>query len=111
MKTLNQGRSVQAAAEEMATIRATVEGILTDITQRGDRAVRELSIKFDNWDRKDYRLTDEETRDCLGQQALEDIKFAQTQVRGHGEQANFRVRRYGGRNVPHASAVEAKVGR
>ena len=88
MKTLKQGRSAQAAAEETARIRATVEGILADITQRGDQAVRELSIKFDNWDRKDYRLSDEEIRDCLGQlskQALEDIKFAQNQVRNFAE--------------------------
>ena len=88
MKTLKQGRSAQAAAEETARIRATVEGILADITQRGDQAVRELSLKFDDWDRKDYRLTDEEIRDCLGQlskQALEDIKFAQNQVRNFAE--------------------------
>ena len=88
MKTLKQGRSAQAAAEETARIRATVEGILADITRRGDQAVRELSIKFDNWDRKDYRLSDEEIRDCLGQlskQALEDIKFAQNQVRNFAE--------------------------
>jgi len=88
MKTLKQGRSAQAAAEETARIRAIVEGILADITQRGDQAVRELSIKFDNWDRKDYRLSDEEIRDCLGQlskQALEDIKFAQNQVRNFAE--------------------------
>ena len=212
MKTLKQGRSAQAAAEETAKIRTMVEGVLADIAERGDEAVRELSIKFDSWDRMDYRLTDEEVRDCLGQlskQAIEDIKFAQSQVRnfaekqkecltdlevetrpgiilghknipvgyvgcyvpggkypllasahtsvitakvagvphiatcappyqgkpapaivaaqyfageycsrlcmlegfaGHAEQANIRVRRYSGRNVPYASAVEAKVG-
>ena len=44
-----------------------VEGILADIASGGDRAVRELSIRFDGWDRADYRLTDAEIRDCLGQ--------------------------------------------
>jgi sulfopropanediol 3-dehydrogenase len=88
MKTLKQGRSAQAAAEESAKIRAMVEGVLADISERGDQAVRELSIKFDNWDRTDYRLTDKEVRDCLGQlskQAIEDIKFAQSQVRNFAE--------------------------
>ncbi len=88
MKILKQGRSAKAAAEETAKIRTTVEGVLADIAQRGDRAVRDLSIKFDNWDRADYRLTDEEIRDCLAQlskQALEDIKFAQSQVRNFAE--------------------------
>jgi sulfopropanediol 3-dehydrogenase len=88
MKILKQGRSAEAAAEETAKIRTTVEGILADIAERGEQAVRELSIKFDNWDRTDYRLTDEEIRGCLGQlskQALDDIKFAQSQVRNFAE--------------------------
>ena len=88
MKTLKQGRSAQAAAEETAKIRTMVEGVLADIAERGDGAVRELSIKFDGWDRIDYRLTDEEIRDCLGQlskQAIEDIEFAQSQVRNFAE--------------------------
>jgi len=88
MKTLKQGRSAQAAAEETTKIRAMVEGVLADISERGDQAVRELSIKFDNWDRTDYRLTDKEVRACLGQlskQAIKDIKFAQSQVRNFAE--------------------------
>jgi sulfopropanediol 3-dehydrogenase len=88
MKKLKEGRSAQAAAEDTAKVRATVEATLADIAQRGDKAVRELSIKFDNWDRTDYRLTDKEIRDCVGQlskQAVDDIKFAQTQVRNFAE--------------------------
>lgn len=36
---------------------------------RGARrcAVRDLSIRFDKWDRTDFRLTDAEIRDCLAQ--------------------------------------------
>jgi sulfopropanediol 3-dehydrogenase len=88
MKKLKEGRSAQAAAEDTAKVRTTVEGILADIAQRGDKAVRELSIKFDNWDRADYRLTDKEIRDCVGQlskQAVSDIKFAQEQVRNFAQ--------------------------
>jgi len=88
MRKLKEGRSAQAAAEDSAKVRATVEGILADIAQRGDRAVRELSAKFDGWDRADYRLTDAEIRDCLGQlstQDIDDIAFAQAQVRNFAE--------------------------
>jgi sulfopropanediol 3-dehydrogenase len=88
MKKLKEGRSAAAAAEDTAKVRATVEGILADIAERGDRAVRDLSVKFDGWDRTDYRLTDKEIRDCLSQlsaQAIEDITFAQTQVRNFAE--------------------------
>ena len=55
---------------------------------RGDDAVRELSVKFDGWDRDDYRLTDAEIEGCLGQLSpsdLDDIRFAQAQVRNFAE--------------------------
>ena len=41
-------------------MRDTVTKILDDIERRGDDAVRELSIRFDNWDREDFRLSDDE---------------------------------------------------
>jgi sulfopropanediol 3-dehydrogenase len=85
---LKRGRDVEAVAAADAKVRATVESILEDITARGDAAVRELSVKFDNWDREDYRLTDQEIQDCLSQLSqrdLDDIRFAQEQVRKFAE--------------------------
>lgn len=76
----------KAAAD--AKVRATVEMLLADIAARGDAAVREYSVKFDGWDRADYRLTDAEIRECLSRlsrQELEDIRFAQAQVRNFAE--------------------------
>jgi sulfopropanediol 3-dehydrogenase len=69
-------------------VRDTVETILTDIAERGDAAVRELSVKFDKWDRDDYRLTEQEIEACLSQLSkrdIEDITFAQTQVRNFAQ--------------------------
>lgn len=69
-------------------VRTTVETLLADIKARGDMAVREMSIRFDGWDRIDYRLTDAEIRDCMSQLSarnLEDIRFAQAQVRNFAE--------------------------
>jgi sulfopropanediol 3-dehydrogenase len=57
-EVLKRGRDAQAKAEDDAKTRQIVEGILADIASRGDTAVRELSVKFDKWDRADYRLTD-----------------------------------------------------
>ena len=85
---LKRGRDAEAIAEEDARVRTIVEGILADIAARGDAAVREMSVKFDGWDREDYRLTDAEIRDCLAQlskRAIDDIKFAQEQVRNFAE--------------------------
>ena len=78
---LKRGRDAAQRAEDAAKVRATVEAILADVEARGDEAVRELSVKFDGWDRKDYRLTDAEIQDCLSQLSrrdLDDIRFAQS---------------------------------
>ena len=81
---LKRGRDAAQRAEDAAKVRATVEAILADIEARGDAAVRELSVKFDHWDRADYRLSVEEIRECLAQLSgrnLDDIRYAQAQVR------------------------------
>jgi sulfopropanediol 3-dehydrogenase len=85
---LKRGRDAEAIAEDDAKVRTIVEGILADIAARGDVAVREMSVKFDRWDRDDYRLTDAEIRECLSQLSnrdIDDIKFAQEQVRNFAE--------------------------
>jgi sulfopropanediol 3-dehydrogenase len=85
---LKRGRDAATVAAEDAKVRATVEDILADIEKRGDAAVRELSRRFDKWDREDYRLTDAEIRECLSElraRDIEDIKFAQEQVRNFAE--------------------------
>ncbi|QMW23575.1 histidinol dehydrogenase [Sandaracinobacteroides saxicola] len=81
---LKTGIDDSAAAAVDANVRATVETILDDIAARGDAAVRDLSIRFDKWDREDYRLSPSEIQACLDQltkQDIHDIEFAQTQVR------------------------------
>ena len=85
--------SDKAAAD--TKVRGTVETLLADIANRGDAAVREYSGKFDGWDRTDYRLTDAEIKACLDQltgQALDDIRFAQSQVRNFAEHQKAALR-------------------
>lgn len=85
---LKRGASADKRAEADLKVRDTVEAILGDISVRGDAAVRDLSIKFDGWDRDDYQLSDREIQDCLNQltgQDLKDIEFAQAQVRNFAQ--------------------------
>jgi sulfopropanediol 3-dehydrogenase len=87
-KVLKKGRNAEMVAAEDAKVRHIVETTLDDIAQRGDVAVRELSIKFDNWDRSDYRLTDREIRASLSELSsrdIDDIRFAQEQVRNFAQ--------------------------
>ena len=88
IRHLKTARSQQDRAEDDAKTRGTVETLLADISTRGDAAVREMSIKFDGWDRSDYRLTDAEIRACLAELSardLDDIRFAQEQVRNFAQ--------------------------
>ncbi|MFD0667172.1 histidinol dehydrogenase [Ramlibacter sp. MAHUQ-53] len=84
IRYLKRGRDAQARNADDAKVRATVEGIIQDIEQRGDEAVREYSRKFDNWDPQDFRLTQaqiEQAMKSLSARELEDIRFAQAQIR------------------------------
>ncbi len=80
---LKSSKPVQERQDAQRQIRETVEFILADIEKRGNKAIRELSIKFDRYDRQDYRLTDAEINACLkrlSRQDIHDIEFAQEQV-------------------------------
>jgi sulfopropanediol 3-dehydrogenase len=81
---LKRGRDLEVTATNDRQVQNAVESILADVSARGDDAVRELSIKFDAWDRESYRLSAQDIQDCIDQldsQALHDIEFAQKQVR------------------------------
>lgn len=81
---LKHGASQAEAAREDSNVRATVEEILQSIERRGDVAVREYSEKFDRWSPSDFRLNRAQIDACyarLTQRNLDDIVFAQEQVR------------------------------
>ncbi|WP_377297113.1 histidinol dehydrogenase [Rhizobium sp. SGZ-381] len=81
---LKRGKPADARSEDDAKVRTTVEGILTDIETRGDAAVRELSEKFDKYSPASFRLSEGEIEALMNKVAprdMEDIKFAQEQVR------------------------------
>ncbi len=74
--------------EDDAKTRAVVENTLADIQARGDVAVRELSEKFDNFSPPRFRLTDSEIEAAMNKVSardIEDIKFAQDQIRRFAE--------------------------
>jgi len=85
---LKRGAAAETKAASDRKVRDIVEAALADIEQRGDVALREMSIKFDNWDREDYRLSQAEIDaavDSLSAQERKDIEFAQAQVRNFAQ--------------------------
>ena len=88
IRYLKSGKNADEAATEDAQVRGTVEQLLADIGRRGDAAAREYSAKFDQWSPPSFRLNAEQIRACYAQlpaQAIDDIRFAQTQVRRFAE--------------------------
>jgi len=88
IKYLKQGKTDAAKAIDDAQVSEIVKSTLKAIEARGDEAVREFSEKFDNYTPKSFKLSPAEI-DSLVQkvspQDLEDIKFAQEQVRNFAQ--------------------------
>ncbi len=85
---LKTGSSAADNAEADRKVRETVEAILADVAQNGDAALRALSEKFDKWSPQSFRLSKEEIDALvasLPQQVIDDIRFAQAQIRRFAE--------------------------
>ena len=69
-------------------VKQTVEGILADVKQRGDVAVRELSEKFDQWSPANFKLSRTELEAIMRkvpETTIADIQFAQAQIRNFAQ--------------------------
>ena len=81
---LKHGKSFAEKENDNQRVKETVENVLQQIEQDGDKAVRALSKKFDNYNPTSFKLTSKQINDListLSKQELQDIKFAQKQVR------------------------------
>ena len=88
IRYLKTSISAQARAEDDAQVRATVEDLLADIDNNGDVAVRRLSEKFDQYSPPAFRLSESEIETAMSKvsrREMDDIKFAQKQIRRFAE--------------------------
>lgn len=114
---IKAGRAAQRPLASDPAVQDIVAGIISDVRARGDDAVREHSARLDKWSPPSFRLSAEEieriTTGVPGQ-ALEDIDFAQAQVRNFAQHqreslADFEVETLPGvylgqRNIPVSAA-------
>ena len=87
-KHLKYGKSFAEKENDNQRVKETVESVLKQIEQDGDKAVRALSKKFDNYNPTSFQLTSKQINDListLSKQELQDIKFAQTQIKNFAE--------------------------
>lgn len=86
---LKQGKAKDEIAQNDAQVAETVRQTIQKIEQEGDAAVRELSAKFDKWSPEQFRLTEEQIAEIISgvpEQTIEDITFAQSNVRRFAEE-------------------------
>jgi sulfopropanediol 3-dehydrogenase len=89
IKFLKKSKPESERVEDDAKVRATVEDILQEIECYGDVAVRKLSQKFDGYVPKNFQLNESEVLAAVQKVStrdIEDIKFAQTQIRRFAEE-------------------------
>ena len=104
---LKRGMDASAIKAADAKVRATVEEILAAVEAGGDAAVRELSQKFDNWSPPSFQLTAAEIERAIaqvGKRDLDDIKFAQAQVRNFAQKQKETHARPRGRDAARRRA-------
>ena len=83
-RALKTGRPSGVRQENDAQVRATVGQMLLDIEARGESAVRQYSTQLDKWSPASFRLSEAEINACINAlpaQTLDDIRYAQTQIR------------------------------
>ena len=88
IRYLKESKSQSERREDDAKVKAIVEDTLGDIEARGDAAIRELSEKFDNYSPASFKLSDDEIKALIAEVSprnLDDIRFAQDQVRKFAE--------------------------
>ena len=81
---LKRGQPAEVTAREDDRVREAVERIIADIGSRGDAALREYSERFDRWTPDSFRLDADAIEACrrsLSDRVIDDIRFAQAQIR------------------------------
>ena len=87
-RIIKKGITYAESKEADLKVRAIVENMLNDVSEKGDTAVRELSSRLDKWSPESFKLSQEQIKSIIAglpQQVIDDIKFAQTQIRNFAQ--------------------------
>lgn len=88
VKVIKAGKSQEEVSANDLKVSQIVSEALQDVETRGDQAVRELSEKFDKWSPQTFRLSTKQIEEIVAKvpsEVLEDIKFAQKNIREFAE--------------------------
>ena len=88
IKYLKNNNNEKQRYEDNEKVKTIVEKTLKEIEEKGDSYVRELSEKFDNYSPVNFKLSEGEINNLVNEVShsdIEDIRFAQEQVRTFAE--------------------------
>ena len=87
-RIIKKGITYAESKDADLKVHSIVEGMLNDVTEKGDVAVRELSARLDKWCPESFKLSPEQIKSIIAglpQPVIDDIKFAQTQIRNFAQ--------------------------
>lgn len=88
MKFIKEGMAEEIVKESDEKMKQIVANTLKDIEEQGDKAVRDLSIKFDKWDPEQFKLSQAQIKeivDSIPEEVKHDIAFAQDNIKKFAE--------------------------
>lgn len=92
---IKPGKSAAEQHEADEKVSAVVREVIQDIEANGDAAIRKYSEKFDNWSPESFRLTPAQVHEIIAtvpQQVIDDIAFAQQQIRFFAQKQRESIR-------------------
>ncbi len=88
MKFIKEGMAEEIVKESDEKTKQIVANTLKGIEEQGDKAVRDLSIKFDKWDPEQFKLSQAQIKeivDSIPEEVKHDIAFAQDNIKKFAE--------------------------
>ncbi|SEJ58834.1 sulfopropanediol 3-dehydrogenase [Dyadobacter sp. SG02] len=92
---IKPGKSAAEQHEADEKVSAVVSEVIKDIEKNGDAAVRKYSEQFDRWSPESFRLSEDQIREIIAgvpQQVIDDIAFAQQQIRFFAQKQRESIR-------------------
>ena len=89
IRKIKSSKSEGEKLEEDTNVKNVVEKTLKEVEKNGDKAVRNLSKKFDDFERANFLLSESEVEAAMQKVStrdMDDIKFAQNQIRRFAEE-------------------------
>ncbi|MBT2698547.1 histidinol dehydrogenase [Bacillus sp. ISL-40] len=89
------GKSVEELAQSEEQVYQTVKSMIEEVKKNGDSAVREFSKQLDKWSPESFKLSQEQVKEIINsvpEETINDIKFAQAQVKRFAEVQKSSIR-------------------